>query len=123
MDLGAVTVVIAAGGRRLRTADCGPTASGSSRSPVGASRLFVSAVRSPQPASRPLHDHRVPHPPGRANREQPELPIAANELVAERREDAAAGGAEGVADGDGAAEDVEPVGIDLTDRLREARAL
>src|SRR3712207_512584 len=96
-DFGAVMVVIVAG-ERLRTPDCGLPPSGRSAPATEASRWFVSAVRSPQ--SRSFHDHRVPHAPGRADGEQAELAVASYQLVAERRENAAARCAERVAERD-----------------------
>src|SRR5687768_3195333 len=69
------------------------------------------------PPLLPLHHHRKPHAPRRADGEQPEVLAAPAQLLEQLNGDPRAGGAEGVADGDGAAVDVEALEVHHAERL------
>src|SRR5690606_34641124 len=68
-----------------------------------------------------LQDHREAHPALGADRDQPELDVAADHLVRQGGDDPGAGRAEGMADRDRAAVDVGPLPVDLPDRLGPAQ--
>src|SRR5690348_6829190 len=70
-----------------------------------------------------LDHHRVAHSARGANGHEAELSVATPELVDESGQDAPARRAEGVSNGDRAAHDIQPLAIDLADRLREAGPL
>src|SRR5687767_12482498 len=69
-----------------------------------------------------FHHHREAEPSRGTDGHQAELLPSSTELVEERDGDALARCAEGMADRDRAAHDVELVAIDFTHRMREARA-
>src|SRR3990172_2417662 len=71
--------------------------------------------------SAPLQHHGEAHAALRADRNEPELDVAAAHFVGQRRREPAPGGAERVPDGDGPTHHVERVPVDLGDRLGPAQ--
>src|SRR5256885_4566595 len=71
----------------------------------------------------PLQHHRHPHPARGADGEEAVLLPAVLQLVADGGDDARAGRAEGMSEGDGAAGAVDLLRVDLADRLGAAELL
>src|SRR5258708_37390953 len=72
------------------------------------------------PALLPLQHHRHTDPARCANRHQAILLSGALQLIADRGDDAGAGRAEGMAEGDRSAGEVDLLRIDVADRLAAA---